>query len=70
MECRDSSGVFNASVFNVWTCSLCYMYLFPNGIFKFNNNPAAPGLFKFTPPDINPLDIQVGNTLIEVNLKT
>jgi len=26
--CRDTFGHFNVSVFNLWTCTLCYNYLF------------------------------------------
>ncbi|XP_052812035.1 calcitonin gene-related peptide type 1 receptor-like [Mya arenaria] len=45
--CRDSYGVFaNLSVFNIWTCSLCYVYLFPNGPLRFNYNVSNPGLIK------------------------
>ncbi|XP_060066020.1 calcitonin gene-related peptide type 1 receptor-like [Ylistrum balloti] len=32
--CRDSSGYFNASVFNVWTCAWCYKFLFQQRISK------------------------------------
>lgn len=42
--CRDSFGVFNDSIFNVWTCSLCYVYLFPAGDLRFNFNSTYPGL--------------------------
>ena len=44
MDCRDSFGTFNASVFNIWTCSLCYSYLFPNSDFKKLENVTHPGL--------------------------
>ncbi|XP_045169425.1 calcitonin gene-related peptide type 1 receptor-like [Mercenaria mercenaria] len=42
--CRDSFGLLNNSIFNVWTCSLCYMYLFPTEKLKFNFNRISPGL--------------------------
>ena len=28
--CRDRFGTFSVGVFHVWTCSLCYNYLFPH----------------------------------------
>lgn len=28
--CRDRFGYFAAGVFQIWTCSQCYKYLFPN----------------------------------------
>ncbi|XP_045169747.2 calcitonin gene-related peptide type 1 receptor-like [Mercenaria mercenaria] len=42
--CRDSFGLLNNSIFNVWTCSLCYIYLFPKEKLKFNYDRTSPGL--------------------------
>ena len=44
MECRISHGTFNSSMFNIWSCSLCYSYLFPSADFKTWDNLSEPGL--------------------------
>ena len=60
MECRISLGTFNASFYNIWTCSLCYTYLFPNSEFKTSDNISQPGLRTFSEityhPDVTSLD--------------
>ncbi|XP_048247585.1 calcitonin receptor-like [Haliotis rufescens] len=32
MECRDRIGLFPEEVFKLWTCSMCYSYLFPDAV--------------------------------------
>ncbi|KAK3590585.1 hypothetical protein CHS0354_021859, partial [Potamilus streckersoni] len=48
--CRDTLGNFNESVFALWTCSLCYSYLFPNGHYKPSMNLDKPSLIPFGNP--------------------
>lgn len=57
LACRDRFGVFNATFFKLWTCSMCYTYLFhdsspafitipPNGhqLVALPSSPHPPGL--------------------------
>ena len=57
LACRDRMGVFNATFFRLWSCSMCYTYLFhdagpsfttnlPNGhqLVALPTSPHPPGL--------------------------
>jgi len=59
--CRDSHGIHNVTVFNVWSCALCYVYLFPNGDLRFNFNGSNPGLITLD-------NIRKGDIKIEVRI--
>lgn len=44
--CRDTFGYFNSSAFSLWTCSLCFTYLFPKSKYlRFNWEQDQPRLF-------------------------
>ena len=57
--CRDSFGYFNASIFQLWTCSMCYYYLFPESTHLQpnwdKNDPLLVGINSYnnTTTDIN-----------------
>jgi len=38
--------MFNVSVFNAWSCSMCYVYLFPSGVLIFNFDAGFPELYQ------------------------
>lgn len=45
--CRDAFGYFNTSVFQLWTCSLCYSYLFQEtSLLRPNLNRDYPRLLR------------------------
>lgn len=45
MLCRETHGKFDHGTFNLWACSLCYMYLFKGQTgLKHNWNIRNPGL--------------------------
>ena len=57
--CRDSFGYFNASIFQLWTCSMCYYYVFPESTHLQpnwdKNDPLLVGINSYnnTTTDIN-----------------
>ena len=59
--CRDSHGIHNVTVFNVWASALCYVYFFPNGDLRFNFNGSNPGPITLD-------NIRKGNIKIEVRI--